>query len=218
MTFDQLESFLWVIPGVAWIYYYNTFTPHKKITISGWPYLFTIVIIASILKLPDTFLNIDLLTEQQEHLKKFMWLFKIILYIFLLWLPKIEWIKQFLPQIEDNFYDKCTKWHKKAVLLTLKNGKVYVGVLSKYPDNPNLRYESQTIFIIPSFSGYREQEKKRIEWTTHYPTGTPYADMELIIPRSEIVTFCKFNQEAHNYFEEIKEFNKKYPYRSTMTP
>ena len=44
MNFDQLEAFLWVIPGVFYIYYYNTFTPHKKITISGWPYLFTIVI------------------------------------------------------------------------------------------------------------------------------------------------------------------------------
>ena len=203
MNFDQLETLFWVIPGVVYIWYYNTFTPHKKIPISGWPYLFTIVIIAFILRLPNYFLDADLPQKK--------WLFQIGFYLILLWLPRIEWVKQFLPQTQDDFYNKCIQWHKKAILLTLKNGKVYVGSLRKYSNSTHLRYELQTISIIPSFSGYREKEKKRIEWTTHYPTDKSNSDMELIIPRSEIVTFCKFNQEAHKYFEEIKELKKKYP-------
>ena len=45
------------------------------------------------------------------------------------------------------------------MLLTLKNGKAYIGILWKYPEHPKSRYESQTISIIPLRSGYREKEK-----------------------------------------------------------
>jgi len=201
MNFPPLADFLWVIPGVFYIYYYNTFTPHRNIKISGWPYLFTIVIIAFIIDIPSYF---------SDHLKHIL-LAQIILYICLLYLPRIKIIKEFLPQIEDDFYNKCTEWHEKAVLLTLKNGKVYVGTLWKYSD-PNLQYEFQTISIHPFFSGYRERDKKRIEWTTYYPTNKDDADMELIIPRSEIITFVKFNYGAYKHFEKIKSFKKQHPY------
>ena len=204
MNLPQLDTFLWVIPGAFYIYYYNIFTPHKNIKISGWPYLFTIVIIAFVISIPGYFLD--------SYKKLFS---SIIIYICLLCFPRIKIIKDFLPQVEDDFCNKCIEWHKKAVLLTLKNGKVYVGNLWKYPD-PNLQYEFQTISIHPSFSGYREQDKKRIEWTTYYPVNEnddkiiDDPDMELIIPRSEIVTFGKFNSEAHEHFEEIKSLKKRY--------
>ena len=205
MNFDQFETLFWVIPGVFYIYYYNTFTPHKNITISGWPYLFTIVIIAFILRFPYFLVDSDLLQE------KYVWLFKIVIYVILLYLPRIEWVKQFLPQTKDDFYTKCIQWHRKAILLTLNNGKVYVGYLRKYSNSADLRYECQTISIIPSFSGYRTQEQKWVEWTTYYPSvKSDPSDMELVIPRSEIVSFSKFNYEAHKHFEEMKEFNKKF--------
>ncbi|MDE0518004.1 MAG: hypothetical protein OXH36_00390 [Bdellovibrionales bacterium] len=109
------------------------------------------------------------------------------------------------PPVYDNFYRKCVEWQKKSVLLTLKNEKAYIGILWKYPENPKSRYESQTISIIPLRSGYREKEKKRIEWTTDYPyKKTYFNNMEVILPRSEIITFSRFNMEAHQYFEELK--------------
>lgn len=204
MNFDQFETLFWVIPGVFYIYYYNTFTPHKKITISGWPYLFTIVIIASILNIPHYILDH---VSFEKNVKGYSWLASILLYVCLFLLPKIELVKGFLPQSEDDFYNKCSEWKNKAVLLTLKNGKVYVGSLLKYPSNSNLQYEFQIISIIPSFSGCREQKQKWVEWNTYYPSvKSDSSDMELVIPRSEIVSFSKFNREAHKHFEEMKEF------------
>ena len=206
MNFDQFETLIWVIPGVFYIYYYNTFTPHKKITISGWPYLFTIVIIVSILNIPHYMLGH---ISSETNIKGCSWLASTFLYAFLLLLPRIELVKKFLPQSDDDFYNKCSEWENKAVLLTLKNGKVYVGSLWKYPSNPNLQYECQTISIIPSFSGYRKKEQKWVEWTTYYPEVESYpADMELVIPRSEIVSFSKFNHEAHKHFENSKQYSK----------
>jgi len=42
----KLEDLLWVIPGAIFIYFYNKYTPDKKITVSGCPYLFILVFIA----------------------------------------------------------------------------------------------------------------------------------------------------------------------------
>jgi len=99
------------------------------------------------------------------------------------------------------------------VFLTLKNDKAYIGRLWKYPENPKERYELQTISIVPFMSGYRNVEKK-IVWNNFYPEYqmstdgmdekelTSESDMEVIIPRSEILTFGKFNKNVNVHFAE----------------
>ena len=54
----DLNTLLWVVPGVIFIYVYNKRRPVDSITVAGWPYLFSLVIIALFFWLPvETLLN-----------------------------------------------------------------------------------------------------------------------------------------------------------------
>lgn len=77
--------------------------------------------------------------------------------------------------------------------------QTYIGILLKYPENPRSRHESQMISIIPLVSGGRNKEIKEAEWGTFYPKGH-LNDCEIAIPRSEIITFGKFNEKVFKYF------------------
>ena len=44
----DLQNILWVVPGVVFIYFYNRIRPAGSISVSGWPYLFLLVIVAII--------------------------------------------------------------------------------------------------------------------------------------------------------------------------
>ena len=114
--------------------------------------------------------------------------------------PIANWI--FTP-VSDNFYKKCIEWKNEKALLTLKNGKAYIGILWKYLENPSEKYESQVISIVPFISGYRNKETKKITWNTYYPeyeSESDLTDMEILIPRNEIVTIGKFNTRVFDYF------------------
>jgi len=109
--------------------------------------------------------------------------------------------------VYDNFYKKCIEWENKEILLTLKNGKTYQGLLWKYPESPKSRHESQTISMVPFKSGYRSDKTKEVVWNTYYPKYENYfdlVDMEIIIPRTEIITFGKFNNKTFEHFEKQK--------------
>lgn len=210
----DLHGILWVIPGVIFISIYNRRRPEMAINLSGWPYIFFVVVLAAITWLPaELILHFNIWSSKSFFIKKLcinesiVTLLIAILFSFF-WLICTQWkriAELVFPPVYDNFYRKCTEWHKKAILLTLKNGKAYIGILWKYSEHPKSRYESQTISITPLRSGYREKEQKRIVWTTNYPHNESYFNnMELILPRSEILTFGKFNIEAHKYFEDLK--------------
>lgn len=107
--------------------------------------------------------------------------------------------------MHDAFCKSCVEWENEAVILTLKNGKAYTGLLWKYPENPQLNYENQTISIMPYRSGHRDKETKKVRWNTIYPeyeAGSPPIEMEMIIPRSQIITFGKFSEQAYKYFQK----------------
>ena len=211
----ELHNVLWVIPGVIFIHLYNKRRPEDTISLSGWPYLFFLVVIASLTWLPAEFivktdiLNIKTFVKNVGFNEKtiilliaiicaFMW------FLLAQWGTVFRWI--FLPA-HDNFYKKCIEWENKEVLLTLKNGKAYHALLWKYPENPKSRHESQTISIIPYKSACRDEKTKQVIWNTHYPEYTDKSDlvnMELIIPRTEIITFGKFSKRTFEHFYKDK--------------
>ena len=207
----DLHNILWVIPGVVFINVYNRRRPDETIVLSGWPYLFFLVVIASLAWLPSewimlkvagwTSVEISNAAEQIITLTTSLAATAVLL-LFAQWEPVANMI--FSPE-QDNFYRKCIEWENHAVLLTLKSGKVYIGVLWKFPENPRSRHESQTISIIPVKSGYRDNDTKKAMWNTDYKETqdkSHFIDMEIIIPRSEIITFRKFNKEVFNYFSK----------------
>ena len=206
----ELHNILWVIPGVVFIYLYNRFRPDKKtamaVNLSGWPYLFFLVVIATLTWLPAELIVECCEWETELKQRTVTLLISLVLTSILLLLSQLDkiasWI--FLP-VQDNFYKKCVEWENKEILLTLKNGKAYHGLLWKYPDSPKSRYDSQTISIVPSKSGYRTEENKEVKWNTYYPEyegKNDLVEMEIIIPRSEIITFGKFNNKAFEHFEK----------------
>lgn len=205
----DFHNILWVIPGVIFIYFYNKCRPDNimatAINLSGWPYLFFLVIIAAFTWFPAE-LIMEVCKDDKELSTKLITLVIALAFtVILLLLAQIESIAKliFLP-VQDNFYKKCIEWENKEIFITLKNEKAYHCLLWKYPENPKSRHESQTISIIPYKSGYRDEKTKKVIWNTYYPEyrdKSDLVDMEVIIPRTEIITFGKFSKRTFEHFE-----------------
>ena len=205
----DFHNILWVIPGVVFIHFYNKRRPSGSLNLSGWSYIFSLVIIAVLLWLPVSNI-ISNQTNFSEGWQSF--LISIIsgffAYLLALVCTSWSWLGKtlFLP-VYDVFVINCVNWKKKTVIISLKNGKIYIGILLKYPENPKSRYESQMISIYPLRSGGRDQNTKEVIWGAKYPSNIK-GTCEIIIPRSEIVTFGIFNEETFKYFYAPSESSK----------
>ena len=200
----ELYNIIWVVPGVVFIHVYNKRRPALSINLSGWSYIFSLVIIAVLLWLPVSNTlevwqwYVNLSTGWQNFIiSVFSGFFACLLaLLFTSW----DWLAKFnfLP-VYDVFFINCINWEKKPVIIGLKNDKIYIGVLLKYPETPRSRYESQMISIYPLRSGGRDQNTKQVVWGLKYPSDIK-GDCEIIIPRSEIVTFGIFNEDTFKHF------------------
>ena len=215
----NLYNVLWVIPGIIFIYFYNNRRNTNAINLAGWPYIFFLVLIAAVTWIPAEIIfkhfvlkceYLNFYLEDSPATSSSILLAISLINLFLIaivirYIPSI--FKSIFPKIEDGFCKKCIEWENKIIILTLRNEKAYIALLWKYPEFPNFRHESQTISIIPLISGYRDRNTKNIIWDTEYPDllqgedgEEQLLDMETIIPRTEIITFGKYNQAVFDYF------------------
>lgn len=101
---------------------------------------------------------------------------------------------------------------KKEVSLTLKNQKVYIGLITGYPLPEEVK-GAPYISMLPYFSGYRDSETKRLTLLTSYlnvyeqfdelnkeDPNLSAGDFEIVIPVSEILTANIFNQKVYDHF------------------
>ena len=200
-----LDSILWVVPGFVFTIVYNKKRPSKAINLSGWPYVFTLVLIAVFTWLPIKTLITDsfgkslcptLLTVFLSILAS-----SILAILYLRLSIKFAWMA---PSIHDTFCNQCIEWENKLVIVTLRNNKAYNGILLRYPESPKEIHESHGISIVPIESGFVNKEKKII-WHTKYPTDNEkQIATEIVIHRSDVVTFRKFNKELYQNFYQTE--------------
>ena len=114
---------LWVIPGVIFIYIYNKFRPDSTtamaVNLSGWPYLFFLVVIAALTWFPAE-LIVDLFKGSlsgNKLIQKLCILLLSMCFVYIvLRIAQRESVSRliFLP-VQDNFYKKCVEWENKEI-------------------------------------------------------------------------------------------------------
>jgi hypothetical protein len=121
-------------------------------------------------------------------------------------------------QLEKLLYRSLIQ--QKRVMVTLKNGKVYIGrvTISLTPQ------EDKDFILLPIKSGYREGDKQRLVITTHYDDAYAeilenekeyidiISDFGVVIPISEVLTASLYREDVHSkYFphEDPPDTNPK---------
>ncbi len=120
-----------------------------------------------------------------------------------------------VPHVRDEFYNKCSDCWKMLVMLTMKNGKAYLGFLWKYAENHSADHALQVVSVVPFKSGYIE-ENGVINWNQFYPEylkdqsrkDKELNEAEVLIPRSEIVTLRKYSPKLERHFDNKQNKNK----------
>ncbi len=112
-------------------------------------------------------------------------------------------------EFSDTFFATCHYLLGKLVLLTIKGGKVYVGVLTQATQDPN---ESMRFLkITPVLSGYRHKETFQVNFNTNYVFDIQTEDSsavkppsrDILIPVSEVSTMTEFDKDLHDQFVKV---------------
>ncbi|MDP2672323.1 MAG: hypothetical protein Q8O84_00735, partial [Nanoarchaeota archaeon] len=109
-------------------------------------------------------------------------------------------------ELERTFLDSLK--FKKLLQITLKNNKVYVGIVARVNEPQKTNY----VEIFPVMSGYRESESKILHITIPYTKviealdkegKTPILkDFKIVIKQDEILTTTIFYPEIYDKFQE----------------
>ena len=203
----HILNLIWVIPGIVGLWTYNRWLNKTHHQAEGWAYLFAVVVFAmpgyyifEISPISDSYKCLSL--AQCGFTKFSIELFSSILLAFLLgyFFAFIGNIRKFSP---DPFHECCYLWRKEPVLITLKNNKVYFGVLLDY--TKDLRFDC-TIRIVSICSGYRGKYGE-INWTFAYPKehfSDQTSKIGTIISQKEIITFSLWDDAIAN-ISELRE-------------
>ena len=208
----QIDTIIWVVPGIAGLLVYNRFIKRHYKRLEGWQYLFTVVFFAtpyyiiSMVPPPPCF---DGWSELSLELIKL--LFSIISSVVLGGLAC--WFNNRVLKLStlSTFHDCCLSWHKKHVFITLQNHKIYLGTLLDYTKDLGTE---PTIEIIPLHSGYRSRDGT-IHWIFEYPIMDEAVRRKMegegdvasmMIPYKEVVNFSLWSHsEAYTDAPQIKK-------------
>lgn len=91
------------------------------------------------------------------------------------------------------------------VELSLHSGKCYVGYVI---ESQLLRQSEADIVLVPIMSGYRKNETRELEITTHYSSiilefdKKEIDDFGIAIPMSQIISARLFDEEVYSHFQK----------------
>lgn len=86
-------------------------------------------------------------------------------------------VDKYGDELEQLFRDSVLK--AQLVQLTLKNDKVYLGIIDRIPEPKKTNY----ISLIPIYSGYRNKDTKEMTITTSYETINLLIREQALIPK-----------------------------------
>ena len=196
----DIETLIWVIPGMVGLWTYNLKLTIKLPHTEGWTYLLAVVFFAFpyyvFLKYPpediiNWFFSYFFEILEPMHLND-VW----VLVVSSIVSAGLGYVVAHFRNTRnkttvDTFHDSCTSWLEKLVFITLDNKKIYLGILIDHTRDIRFEY---TIKIIPAYSGYRD-ERGRVHWDFEYPQQ-PGTIVELIIPQSKIINFVLWNNSS----------------------
>lgn len=127
-----------------------------------------------------------------------------------------QWLRSYVQddgsQLEVFLID--AQLRDKMISITLKNRKVYVGLVvesefSRKKENE----EDYYLKILPTLSGYRDPNSLRVVFTTRYSdkwtdkdlmkrTKLKVSDFEILISGNEVMTISKFDYTVYQNFDE----------------
>lgn len=133
-----------------------------------------------------------------------------IIHLFGLYTHSISWaVSKHGDELEQLFRDSAIKG--QLVQLTLKNEKVYLGIVDKIPEPKKSNY----ITIIPFYSGYRNKDTKEMELTTSYAPINDLIDKKeinpkvkklmVVIKQDEIISAHPHDPEIYSSFVNAKK-------------
>ena len=209
LSYANIINLAWVIPGVVGLGAYNRWLLRTRPQAEGWAYLFSVVVFAlpsyyvfEILSVIASFKCFSTTAEcsftllsAELLLSMLIALLSVLTALLLGYL--IAHIANMSKSSLDPFHECCYLWKKEFVYVTLKNNKVYMGILLDY--TKDLRFES-TIRIVAIRSGYRDENRK-VHWTFNYPAEYPSksaSKIGTIISQKEIMTFSLWDDSITN--------------------
>ncbi|EJG0941621.1 TPA: hypothetical protein NJ393_003543 [Vibrio parahaemolyticus] len=83
-------------------------------------------------------------------------------------IERISMLKKILQDspIDYMFYESFV--YRKAILVTLKSRKVYVGIVNKLAEPNESREPNQEISLVTAISGYRHKDSLEVKFTNNY--------------------------------------------------
>ena len=209
LSYANIINLAWVIPGVVGLWAYNRWLLITRPQAEGWAYLFSVVVFAlpsyyvfEILSVSASFKCFSTTAEcsftllSAELLLSMSIALLSVLFAGLLGYCVARVINIGKSSL-DPFHECCYLWEREVIYITLKNNKVYMGILLDY--TKDLRFES-TIRIVAIYSGYRDENRK-VHWTFNYPAeylSKSASKIGTIISQKEIMTFSLWDDSITN--------------------
>ncbi len=93
----------------------------------------------------------------------------------------------------------------KPILITLNNGKVYVGFPNIFAEPNEKAKPNQEVRLFPIYSGYRDKETFQYKRTTDYTVIKENDNIEIVIPQESIVSASYYDKKTFDLLRAEKE-------------
>ncbi|MBN47539.1 MAG: hypothetical protein CMH23_13810 [Methylophaga sp.] len=125
-------------------------------------------------------------------------------------LSEIALIRSILKDspLDSMLYDSfVSSSPEKYLMLTMDDGKVYVGKVVSLGEPTESEGMDQEIVITPYLSGYRKKETLKVNFTTKYSEIDE--DIALVLKQDKIISATVYNSKIYDEFQKHNHYRSK---------